>query len=84
MLSCYEAGYDGFWLHRVLAEAGIINHVIDPVSPQVRARRTKTDRIDAMGKRGPIRKIRPLDGCGRNAVHFEVELYYRAPRKMTR
>ena len=35
----------------VLAEAGIINHVIDPASLQVnrRARRTKTDRIDAMG-----------------------------------
>jgi transposase len=51
VLSCYEAGYDGFWLHRVLAEAGIINHVIDPASLQVnrRARRAKTDRIDAMG-----------------------------------
>ena len=49
--SCYEAGYDGFWLHRVLAEAGIINHVIDPASLQVnrRARRAKTDRIDALG-----------------------------------
>jgi len=51
VLSCYEAGYDGFWLHRVLAEAGTINHVIDPASLQVnrRARRAKTDRIDAMG-----------------------------------
>ena len=51
VLSCYEAGYDGFWLHRVLAEAGIINHVIDPASLQVnrRARRAKTDRIDAIG-----------------------------------
>jgi transposase len=51
VLSCYEAGYDGFWLHRVLAETGIINHVIDPASLQVnrRARRAKTDRIDAMG-----------------------------------
>lgn len=51
VLSCYEAGYDGFWLHRVLVEAGIINHVIDPASLQVnrRARRAKTDRIDAIG-----------------------------------
>ena len=50
VLSCYEAGYDGFWLHRVLGEAGIINHVIDPASLQVnrRARRAKTDRIDAI------------------------------------
>lgn len=51
VLSCYEAGYDGFWLHRILDEAGIINHVIDPASIQVnrRARRAKTDRIDAIG-----------------------------------
>ena len=51
VLSCYEAGYDGFWLHRVLVEAGIGNHVIDPASLQVnrRARRAKTDRIDALG-----------------------------------
>ena len=50
-LSCYEAGYDGFWLHRVLLEAGIINYVIDPASLQVnrRARRAKTDCIDALG-----------------------------------
>jgi len=49
--SCYEAGYDGFWLHRILDEAGIINHVIDPASIRVnrRARRAKTDRIDAIG-----------------------------------
>jgi transposase len=51
VLSCYEAGYDGFWLHRVLVAAGIINHVIDPASLQVnrRARRAKTDRIDVLG-----------------------------------
>jgi transposase len=47
--SCYEAGYDGFWLHRVLTAANIENHVIDPASIHVdrRARRIKTDRIDA-------------------------------------
>src|ERR1700686_1296610 len=49
VMSCYEAGYDGFWLHRVLEAHGIHNHVIDPASLQVnrRARRAKTDRIDA-------------------------------------
>ena len=26
--SCYEAGYDGFWLHRVLTAANIENRVI--------------------------------------------------------
>jgi transposase len=45
---CYEAGYDGFWPHRLLEAHGIRNYVIDPVSVQVdrRARRAKTDRID--------------------------------------
>lgn len=47
-VSCYEAGYDGFWLHRLLAAAGITNYVLDPASLKVdrRARRAKTDRID--------------------------------------
>jgi transposase len=46
--SCYEAGYDGFWLHRLLTAAGITNLVFDPASIAVeqRARRAKTDRID--------------------------------------
>jgi transposase len=46
--SCYEAGYDGFWLHRLLLAAGISNYVFDPASIAVdqRARRVKTDRID--------------------------------------
>ena len=50
LLSCYEAGYDGFWLHRYLEARGIVNHVIDPASLSVkrRARRVKTDRLDVM------------------------------------
>jgi len=49
IISCYEAGYDGFWLHRLLEAHGIRNYVIDPASLQVdrRARRAKTDRVDA-------------------------------------
>jgi transposase len=49
VMSCYEAGYDGFWLHRVLQAHGIHNHVLDSASLQVnrRARRPKTYRIDA-------------------------------------
>jgi transposase len=49
VMSCYEAGYDGFWLHRQLEAHGVRNYVIDPASLQVdrRARRVKTDRIDA-------------------------------------
>jgi transposase len=48
IVSCYEAGYDGFWLHRRLVAAGIENVVIDPASLSVdrRARRVKTDRLD--------------------------------------
>lgn len=47
---CYEAGYDGFWLARRLVCAGIECRVLDPASLQVnrRARRVKTDRIDAL------------------------------------
>src|SRR6516162_11093703 len=30
IVSCYEAGYDGFWLHRLLEAHGIRNYVIDP------------------------------------------------------
>src|SRR5215813_12563825 len=32
VVSCYEAGYDGFWLHRRLEAAGITNFVFDPSS----------------------------------------------------
>ena len=48
MVSCYEAGYDGFWLHRLLLAAGITDYVFDPASIAVdqRSRRVKTDRID--------------------------------------
>lgn len=46
--SCYEAGRDGFWLHRLLAGWGVHNIVVDPASIEVsrQARRAKTDRID--------------------------------------
>ena len=49
IMSCYEAGRDGFWLHRYLWSCGIKNVVVDSSSIEVnrRKRRTKTDRIDA-------------------------------------
>ncbi len=48
VITCYEAGYDGFWLHRLLEAHGVRNYVLDPASLLVtrRARRAKTDRID--------------------------------------
>jgi transposase len=49
VVSCFEAGRDGFWLHRL--QHGVINHVVEPTSILVnrRARRAKTDRLDAQG-----------------------------------
>jgi transposase len=44
----YEAGWDGFWLHRHLTASGIENLVVDSASIEVnrRAKRAKTDRLD--------------------------------------
>jgi transposase len=49
VLSCYEAGRDGFWIHRALLAQQIDSMVIDSSSIEVsrRARRAKTDRVDA-------------------------------------
>jgi transposase len=48
VLSCYEAGRDGFWLHRHLMACNTENLVVDSSSIEVnrRARRAKTDRLD--------------------------------------
>jgi transposase len=50
IVSCYEAGRDGLWLHRYLLSCGIENIVVDSSSIEVnrRKRRAKTDRIDAV------------------------------------
>ncbi len=47
--SCYEAGRDGFWLHRCLTAQGVTNVVVDPTSIERdrRAKTVKTDRVDA-------------------------------------
>lgn len=49
VLCCYEAGRDGFWIQRWLANEGIACLVVDPASIEVnrRSRRAKTDRLDA-------------------------------------
>ncbi len=48
VVSCYEAGRDGFWLHRFLDKEGVHNSVVDAASIEVnrRARRAKSDRLD--------------------------------------
>jgi transposase len=49
VVSCYEAGRDGFGPHRLLTTLGVTNLVVDASSIEVprRARRAKTDRLDA-------------------------------------
>jgi transposase len=60
VVSCYEAGRDGFWLHRYLLSIGVTNLVVDSASIEVnrRARQStpapvggagETDRLD-LGK----------------------------------
>ena len=48
VVSCYEAGRDGFWIHRALIAEGIENHVLDSASIEVsrRKKQVKTDRVD--------------------------------------
>lgn len=51
LISCYEAGRDGFWLHRFLESGpGRYNLVVDSASIEVkrRHRRVKTDRVDVL------------------------------------
>ena len=48
VVSCYEAGREGFWLHRWLVAHGVVSHVVDSASIEVnrRRRRAKSDRLD--------------------------------------
>jgi transposase len=50
VISCYEAGRDGFWLDRFLLHQGVQNQVVDSASIEVnrRRRRAKSDRLDAI------------------------------------
>jgi transposase len=48
VVSCYEAGREGFWLHRFLEAHGMTNHVVDSSAIEVsrRQRRAKSDGLD--------------------------------------
>jgi transposase len=48
IVSIQEAGFDGFWIHRVLIRSGIESHVVESASIAVsrRHRRAKSDAID--------------------------------------
>src|SRR5918992_5843819 len=41
VVSCYEAGREGFWLHRFLLAQGITNHVVDSSAIEVSRRRRR-------------------------------------------
>jgi transposase len=86
VVSCYEAGRDGFWIHRALTQRGIANRVVDSSSIEVnrRARRAKTDRIDALklvrmlvracgGERDVWREVRVPSQADEAARHVSRE-----------
>lgn len=85
--SCYEAGPDGFWVHRYLTTLGVTNLVVDSSSIEVsrRARRAKTDRVDVerllalllrytTGERTALRVVRVpgTDDEQRRQLHREL------------
>jgi transposase len=72
VVSCYEAGRDGFWIHRALQTLGIENRVVDSASIEVnrRARRTKTDRLDALKLVRMLLRV----WCGERGVFTEVRV----------
>jgi transposase len=72
VVSCYEAGRDGFWIHRALQERGIGNRVVDSASIEMnrRARRVKTDRLDALKLVTMLVRVY----CGEKKVWSEVRV----------
>src|SRR5262244_2229074 len=48
VVSCYEAGREGFWLRRFLQGHGLTNHVVDSSAIEVnrRRRRAKSEGLD--------------------------------------
>jgi transposase len=86
VISCYEAGRDGFWIHRALAVRGIANRVVDSSSIEVnrRKRRAKSDRLDAVklvlllarvcaGDRGAWSEVRVPSAAAEAARHRSRE-----------
>lgn len=88
VLSCYEAGRDGFWLHRALLDKGIDNTVLDASSIEVdrRARRAKTDRLDGRKLVALLIRLDRGDAAVRrvNVPSPEVEDARRVSREMQR
>ena len=72
VLSCYEAGRDGFWIHRYLLAQDVENLVVDAASIEVprRARRAKTDRMDV----GKLLTMLIRYDCGERKVWSVVKV----------
>jgi transposase len=86
-VSCYEAGRDGFWIHRAMVERGIRSLVIDPASVQRdrRKKKRKTDRLDVkklmrclihwyQGDTSVWAVVEPPSEDAEDARHFHREL----------
>jgi len=86
VISCYEAGRDGFWIHRALVTRGVENRVVDSSSIEVnrRKRRAKSDRLDAVklvlllarvcaGDRGAWSEVRVPSAAAEAARHRSRE-----------
>jgi transposase len=86
--SCYEAGRDGFWVHRFLCELGVNNMVIDSSSIEVnrRLRRVKADSLDAVSLVGLL--IRYHEGetkvCSSVSVPFTQDEDHRELNQLRR
>ena len=72
VVSCYEAGRDGFWVHHALTALGLGNRVVDSASIEVnrRQRRAKTDRLDARKLVTMLVRV----CCGEQRVWSEVRV----------
>ena len=89
VVSCYEAGRDGFWVHRALATLGVANTVVDAASIEVnrRRRQAKSDRLDASalvrlllirhtaGERGVWHVVHVPSVAAEDARHLHRELF---------
>jgi transposase len=87
VVSCYEAGREGFWLHRFLQAHGITNSVVDSSSIEVnrRKRRAKSDGLEVRklltmlirshhGERGVWRVVRVPSIAAEDQRHLHRDL----------
>lgn len=99
VVSCYEAGREGFWLHRWLTSEGIENRVVDSASIEVnrRKRRVKADRLDGRkllrllirhesGERGvwSVVRVPSVEAEDARQVHREMTALKRDRRELLR